>query len=94
MKTTGKVLIAIGVIAAILLIINMGLLKDNGSAPIFNVAPTTYEYPTDIPCSTTQDCINYAKDNGATNTDSRCDKTCIYIVTEPIDNVVKGGAPQ
>jgi hypothetical protein len=84
MKRDGTfVIIALIVLVIGIFIFNPDLLGQGSSdAPIFSVAgPQTQDIPTDIECESTQDCIDFAAEQGDTEgVNAKCENTCVYII--------------
>jgi hypothetical protein len=77
------IVIALVVIVVALFLLKPDLLGSGADAP--NLAVVTAEkvmnVPTDIACSTAQDCIDYvlSEDPGATDVKAVCSGTCTFI---------------
>lgn len=80
---------ALVLIVLAVFIMNPDLLGSGGDAPSLSIVTTedTQRIPTDVACTTVQDCIDYsiAQDPSATDVQAVCDETCTYIT----DNYVR-----
>jgi len=77
-------------IAVVALFVLKPDLLGSGEGTTLLVAPTTEmaEIPTDIECSTVQDCIDFAAEQGdTTDVQATCDNTCTYL----IEHITAGG---
>jgi hypothetical protein len=91
MKTTGKIIIAVVIIAALVLLFNPDLLGSGGT-PTFNIVTPSYDIQSDISCDTINICTDYLIVNDAPSSiTTKCTNgKCVF--TSPINpDTVSGG---
>ena len=83
MKDRTKIVIGLLALVVAVFVLWPDLLGQGRDLPTFSVAPgtNTMDVPSEIPCETVQDCIDFAAAQGdITGVKARCDTTCVYIV--------------
>jgi len=84
MKQNTRIVIGLIVVVLAVFVLWPDLLGKGGALPTFSITPEqpdTMEVPSDIPCQSMQDCLDFAASKGdSTGVQARCDTTCIYIV--------------